>query len=146
LVTPTPDEEAVFAELSATWIGPGITPPCEDRLFPWTLLKAALSSPVALSETIERRLTSRSLRSLKDPSLHEVTLEVEALRRLYALSEEARENGSAKLAALVSTLKEIGVGPNSDVRAVIFSERIATLDWIAAEIRQQLGLREYEVE
>ena len=28
-VIPTAEEEAVFAELSSTWIGPGVSPPCE---------------------------------------------------------------------------------------------------------------------
>jgi ERCC4-related helicase len=146
LVAPTADEEAVFAELSATWIGAGVTPPCDDRLFPWTLLKAALSSPVALSETIGRRLARRRVSALTDATLHEITPEAEALRRLYVLADEAAENGSAKLAELINVLKTIGVGKNSDVRAVVFSERIATLDWIAAAIREALGLRDYEVE
>lgn len=146
LVDPTPQEEAVFAELSATWVGPDATPPCDDRLFPWTLLKAALSSPAALSESVTNRLTRRRVGALTDPTVPHSDPEVEALARLYTLAEEALDVGSAKIAKLITVLKEIGVGKRSDVRAVIFSERIATLDWIADEVRKQLGLSEEQVQ
>ena len=53
----TPEEERVFDELTATWLGnhaPGVT--SERRLFPYTLLKAFLSSHKALAKTAENRL------------------------------------------------------------------------------------------
>ena len=48
-VTPRDTEESVFTELSATWLNTDQPAPCRDRLFPYTLLKAALSSPAALA-------------------------------------------------------------------------------------------------
>ncbi len=144
-VTPSPDEEAVFAELSDTWLNPDKPAPCEDRLFPYTLLKGALSSPAALSESIENRLTKRRLAVLMDPSIPAETPEVEALRRLWVKAQEAMDNAPAKLATLVATLRDIGVGKKSDVRAVIFSERVRTLDWIAEAIREQLGMTDDQV-
>lgn len=141
-VTPSPDEEAVFRELSTTWIGPDVSPPCEDRLFPWTLLKAGLSSPAALAETVENR-AARKKYDLANPS---DDLEEQALSRLYTLAVEARDNGSAKLRTLVDTLKGLGVGKRSTTRAVIFSERIRTLDWIAEQIREQLGMSDEQVQ
>ncbi|MEW6474311.1 MAG: helicase-related protein [Actinomycetota bacterium] len=145
-VKPSPAEEAIFAELSVTWLSEHKKPPCEDRLFPWTLLKAALSSPAALSETIEGRLTRRRAGILRDPTVPAETPEVEALRRLWVLAQEAVEKGSAKIARLLDVLRDIGVGPKSARRVVIFSERIRTLDWIREAVCEQLGMSDAQVE
>ena len=147
-VKPSAAEEELFRELSTTWLAKDTDPPSKDHLFPYTLLKAALSSAPALSETIENRLTQRRRRAIKasSPNPSPLDAEEEALRRLYTLSEEAAEAGSAKLDTLVSTLKEIGVKKGSPTRVVIFSERIRTLDWIAKAVRERLGMSEEEVQ
>lgn len=145
-VTPSPAEEAVFAELSGTWLNPDRPAPCEDRLFPYTLLKAALSSPAALAETIENRFTRRRVDVLMDPTIPSADEEVEALRRLWVAAQEAIDNAPAKLAMLMDTLRHIGVGPRSVTRAVIFSERIRTLDWIAEAVRVELGMSDEQVQ
>ncbi len=145
-VTPSPDEEAVFTELSATWLNPDRPAPCEDRLFPYTLLKAALSSPAALAETIENRLTRRRVDVLKDPTIPVEDEEVDALRRLWVAAQAAIDEHPAKLATLVETLRTIGIGSRSVTRAVIFSERIRTLDWMADAVRDQLGMSEDQVQ
>jgi len=59
-VPATPAEDAVFVELADVWLYPdgGSKPPTSGggaRLFPYTLLKAFLSSPLALAETIDNR-------------------------------------------------------------------------------------------
>src|SRR3954452_1922976 len=105
-VTPSSREEAVFRELSAIWIGPDVKPPCEDRLFPWTLLKAGLSSPAALAETVDNRAVRKKY-NLTKPS-HDP--EEQALSRLRTLAIEARDNDPGKLRALVDTLKWVGIG------------------------------------
>lgn len=145
-VTPTAAEEAVFAELSSTWLNPTNPSPAKDPLFSYTLLKAALSSPAALSETIENRLTRQRVGVLRDTTLAAEDTEVEALRRLWILGEDALEAGSAKLTALMNALREIGVGRDSDARAVIFSERIRTLDWIAKAVRSELKMSDKQVQ
>jgi superfamily II DNA or RNA helicase len=145
-VTPTPEEERVFAELSSTWIGPDVSAPCDDKLFPWTLLKAALSSPPALLETVEKRASARGFAR---PGAHQPTSntpEEAGLRRLHELATAAMEGSPAKLRELVAVLRAIGVTADSAVRVVIFSERIGTLDWIAEEIRSQLGMSEEQVQ
>ncbi len=43
---------------------------------------------------------------------------------------------------LVRVLREIGVGKKSPTRAVVFSERIRTLDWIADAIRASWDMTE----
>lgn len=146
LITPSPAEEAVFAELSATWLNPELPAPTGDHLFSYTLLKAALSSPAALSETIENRLTRRRVAVLKDPSLPVSDPEVTALRRLWVLAQDALDNAPAKLSVLVDTLRAIGIGPRSSTRAVIFSERISTLDWIAAAVRDEFAMSDDQVQ
>jgi len=145
-VVPTAQEEAVFAELSETWIGPDVTAPCSDPLFPWTLLKAALSSPAALVESVENRARRQGF-SLP-PGTPEVTSDPEeiALRRLHGLAVAASNVDSAKLRELVKVLRAIGVGPRSKTRVVIFSERIRTLEWIAAAIRSELGMNDTQVQ
>lgn len=145
-IIPSATEEAVFTELSATWLKPGTPAPSGDPFFAYTLLKAALSSPAALSETIENRLTRRRVGVLRDPSISVEDPEVEALRRLWILSEEALAAGSAKLVSLIDTLRHIGVGKKTDIRAVIFSERIRTLQWIAEAIREELGMDDDQVQ
>ena len=132
-VEPSPAEEAVFAEFAATWdprtctvIGP------ERRLFPFTLIKAFLSSPAALAETIRNRLKAAT------------GAEAEALRRLEALNAEIRV--PAKLHALAERLQQIGVGPKSPERVVVFSERIDTVKWLAKQIPALTGLEPAQVE
>ena len=145
-VAPTAEEEAVFAELAATWTGPDVTAPCSDRLFPWTLLKAGLSSPAALIETIENRVRNRGFAPLADSDRPVADDEETALRRLHRLAGAALDSSPAKHAVLVSVLRELGVSSRSDVRVVVFSERIRTLGWIADGVRSALGMTEEQVQ
>ena len=46
---------------------------------------------------------------------------------------------SGKLGALLEQLREIGVGPGSDARVVVFSERVQTLEWLAKTVPAALG-------
>ena len=143
-VTPSAEEEAVFAELSQTWLNPAIRTPGGEPLFAYTLLKAALSSPPALVESIESRLKRRSAPDIAT-DIAVMDSEVEALKRLWAMAEEAVVAQSAKLTALVETLRQIEVGPKSNVRVVIFSERIRTLSWIAESLEQAMGMNDEQV-
>ena len=134
----TPEEDALATELSATWLHPGQSGSpiagAGRQLFPWTLAKAFLSSPTALTETIEARQKTLAHKG----ETH--TREAEALGVLANLTERIR--GSAKLDALVAHLTLIGVGKGSDTRVVLFSERVATLRWLRAELPKRLKLAE----
>ncbi|WP_243790790.1 SNF2-related protein [Saccharopolyspora gloriosae] len=125
-------EEAVIAELSSTWLYPESgRSPMEgrgERLFPWTLAKAFLSSASALRETIRNRNRNRP------------RPEAEALTRLDALAAEVEQEGESKFAALVDYLREIGVGPGKDTRVVLFSERLATLNRLLRDLPAALGM------
>lgn len=137
-VTPTPAEQKVLEELQQTWLRPesGSSPTSGQgaRLFPWTLFKAYLSSARALRETIKDR-TPGSDR------------EKEALGTLDQLAEEVvTRQQESKLDALVGLLKNrIHVGAGSPERVVIFTERIATLNWLKAELPKRLGLNDDQV-
>lgn len=137
------EEAAVLEELQRTWIGPGVTPPCRDRLFPWTLFKAFLSSPRALAETLEGRLKRRT--SISDVAPVTPGAELAALERLAELNAAVTDQNSNKFAALVSYLKEIGVGARKPTRVVVFSERVATLNWLAEALKTHLKLKDKNV-
>ncbi len=143
LVTPSAAEDAVAAELSQTWLHPanGSSPYSGDTkaLFPWTLAKAFLSSPAALAESIKQR---RNKLDHDDPRQR---TELTALAALDDLNAEALAEQSGKFAALVKRLKQIGVGKQSETRAVVFAERIATLNWLRTHLPKELGLKDENV-
>jgi superfamily II DNA or RNA helicase len=132
-VTPGPAEEAVLDELQHTWLRPPSgSAPVTGRgaqLVPWTMFKACLSSPGALRQTIKERQRSADAR------------EQAALDVLDGLVVKAAASEPAKLEALTVLLRAIGVGPDSPTRAVVFSERIATLNWLHSELPGRLGVK-----
>jgi len=141
----TPEEDAVATELAEVWLHPasGVSPYSGDNkgLFPWTLAKAFLSSPPALVESVRNRL-----RALGTPTDAAQARERHALLRLEELAVTSARAGSAKLDRLVEYLRGIGVGKASPERAVVFSERVATLRWLREELTTRLKLRPEQVE
>ncbi|MFH8237962.1 SNF2-related protein [Streptomyces sp. NPDC018321] len=135
----TPAEEKIFEELAAVWLpGEGGTSVSSVPLFPYTLLKSFLSSHVALRATVSARI--KTLEKKDDPQ--GTAAELAALHRLAELAADLTEADSAKFAALVRQLREdIGVGPGSDERVVVFSERVQTLEWLAAVLPAALGFK-----
>ncbi len=137
-------ENAVLDELADVWLYPvgGRSPASGPgrRLFPWTLLKAFLSSHRALAETIESRRKTLAAGTAGGREEAERKREDAALLRLAALVGQVDDATSAKLGGLVDTLQRIGVGAGSSTRAVVFSERHATLEWLARTVPGRLGL------
>lgn len=138
----TEPEEAVLAELARTWISPaeqgrnvpGSGPAKDRRLFPYTLLKSFLSSHVALADTVGNRL--KRIAEHTDPPTE---TERHALERLNELLDAIDTDSSAKLAALITQLAEIGVSAG-ETRAVVFSERVSTLNWLQQVLPGAVGL------
>jgi ERCC4-related helicase len=132
-------EEKIFEELTNVWLKEDGTAPgssTDRRLFPYTLLKTFLSSHKALAATARKRAKN----STDKP-------EQAALTKLAALADQVGDNDSAKLKGLVERLASIGIGPNSNTRAVVFSESVPTLDWLKATLPHRLGLtKEGQVE
>ncbi|HTN99895.1 MAG TPA: DEAD/DEAH box helicase, partial [Microthrixaceae bacterium] len=148
-VQPQGAEADLLNELADTWIHPGDgqKAPISGKgssLFPWTLFKAAMSSHRALAETVRNR--RRNLKGVDGELLDpDRAPEDEALERLQVLAAKVDDGGAAKLTTLVDQLHQIGVGAKSSTRVVVFSERIATLNWLAEEVPAALGLKDEQV-
>lgn len=144
LVDASPEEDAVAHELADVWLYPsaGTSPYSGDNkgLFPWTLAKAYLSSPPALVESVRNRI-----RTLGDALTDAQQREYDALNRLLTLARASADAPSAKLAEVVKYLKSIGVSKTSDMRAVVFSERVPTLVWLQEQLQNQLRLKPEQV-
>ena len=135
-VTPSLEERAIAEELNSVWINPDIPCPGDNHLFGWTLTKAFLSSPAALDQSIHNRFASATV----------TPKEREALERLAELNDKVTANNSQKFAALVKELKAIGVGPRSTTRAVVFSERVASLTWLQENLQKEFKFKEGAVQ
>jgi superfamily II DNA or RNA helicase len=137
LVSPSPEEQAIADELDSIWLHPTGTPPysgSNSALFPWTLAKAFLSSPAALADSVKDRLSKVGGTG---PDAHR---ERQALKRLATLAAAAHKTRAGKFAALVTHLRDIGVGKSSPMRAVVFAERVTTLKWLVDALRDELKL------
>ncbi|MGW1012861.1 SNF2-related protein [Streptomyces termitum] len=134
----TPAEERIFEELAAVWLPRDGSPSVSSvPLFPYTLLKSFLSSHAALKATVSARIKTLE----KKDDARATAAELAALRRLAELTAGLTEADSAKFGGLVEQLKGIGVGPSSDTRVVVFSERVQTLEWLATVLPAALGFR-----
>ncbi|MEV6373601.1 helicase-related protein [Micromonospora musae] len=127
-----PVEEQIFDELTDVWLAgkwsdEAITG--QHRLFPYTLLKSFLSSHRALHETVTNRRRKAT------------GIERDALDRLAELTSAMTDRDSSKLQNLVDELKKVGVGKGKDTRAVVFSERVPTIKWLAEVVPGLLGLK-----
>ncbi|MFE4599572.1 helicase-related protein, partial [Kitasatospora indigofera] len=124
------------------------------QLVPYQLLKSFLSSHKALLETVRTRLATLDRQPVAesgrrgpttarpvDPEVREAARQTEraALLDLRDLAERIQDEDSAKLAALLEELRAMGVGPGSETRVVVFSERIPTLKWLAQAVPTALG-------
>jgi ERCC4-related helicase len=154
----TPKEVAVLEKLASEWT-PGDThrsSVCADPLVGYNFLKAFLSSHVALQQSLKNRRaylddpkrttakgTGKSEKAALTPERRAaLAAESKALAELEALVADITDQDSAKLDALVRTLRDdLKVGPNSERRVVIFSERVDTLDWLAREVPARLGFK-----
>ena len=143
-VQASPEEERALAALrSLTLHTLGKTRHGVDRLFPWTLVKAFLSSPHACLESIDERL-KRLDAALKDEHPHAEVLreDAESLRELRGLVEACLA-GFTKLGRLIEELRAIGFdGSPASPRVLVFSERIRTLDMLRAELARAFGVPE----
>ena len=115
-----------------------------QRLFPWTLAKAFLSSPAALQQTIKERLRASA-------SAPDGTAPPTDAPRQYGRSRPSNAcvtlnqpcvDGYRRQVrpAARPTCARSGWGRQSDERVVIFAERVATLGWLAKRLRKDLRL------
>ncbi|KAB1643676.1 DEAD/DEAH box helicase [Gulosibacter chungangensis] len=142
LIEATPSENNLADHLAHVWLNPNIQSPYSGKnkgLFPWTLAKAFLSSPVAFRDTVRDRMKRLN------PDNPEQARELKALQELDDLVAPILEEGSAKLTELIRYLKQIGVGKRKQERAVVFSERVATLHWLREALKQEFNFGDDEI-
>ncbi|GAA1730500.1 DEAD/DEAH box helicase [Brachybacterium phenoliresistens] len=157
-VEPSPEELAVAQEISEIWTHPAAgSGPMSGRgsqLFPWTLAKSFLSSPVALAETLTNRTRELLAKAESEsldliPATSEYAAEAAALARLAALNKACIPDGteprSGKYRALVDLLRNKGVSRTSPERVVVFAERVATLRWLRAHLLEDLRLKDDQI-
>ena len=137
--TPSLQEEALYVALAALDLREDRGAKKGQRLFKTTLEKALFSSPAAFMETVGHRIDT--LRKHDDEASG---ADVEALSALLPLAEAIDEQAFAKYRRFLKLLKDdLKWKPSrKDDRIVVFSERIATIDWLAARLREDLGLSE----
>ena len=111
------------------------------RLFKTLLEKALFSSPAACAETIEKRLKTLASDEATASMQDEFALK-ELLDAVLAIDPDA----FSKYDQIRLLLEDLKWSPKKkDDRIVIFSERIATLEWLATRLRDDLGLTEEQV-
>src|SRR5690606_30734168 len=106
------------------------------------LLKSFLSSPDALRESLQARLQSPRL-AQDDPA---AAADRALLGALDAAAKKVGASENTKLQRLIELLRGMGIGPEGTERVVVFSERIATLEFLREALQKALGLSKDQVE
>ena len=105
-------------------------------LFKTTLIKSLLSSPKACLESIENRI-----KRIKSKNNSGTSRDIEVLEQLHEKLAGIVVTQFGKYQNLLRLLREIGwSGNKADDRLVIFSERIATLNWLSEQLAKDLRL------
>ena len=110
-------------------------------LFRTTIAKAIFSSPVACLETLERRI-----RGIENGAARGTDADRDRLRSLADHVAAIDTDAFSKYQELLQLLRELrwtGRAPRD--RLVIFSERIATVSWLAERLREDLDLSPEQV-
>ena len=143
-------EEAAYDALLAVRIA-GHRPDGAGRdLFAVTLEKALFSSPAACIETLTDRI-KRQMRKITDGDhISPRQAEVGGLRDLHAALEGITPATCSKYRALLAAIQDgqpFKWRPTDpEDRLVIFTERIATMDWLKTHLAADLMLRPDQIE
>ncbi|MYB36227.1 MAG: DEAD/DEAH box helicase, partial [Gammaproteobacteria bacterium] len=136
-------EEAAFEALLAVQEAASRGRSSARDLFVVTLEKALFSSPAACVETASERIRRRS----SDEAHAD---EVAALENLQSALESTPTEAFSKYQALLAAIREGKPfhwrADDPEDRLVIFTERIATLEWLKAHLAEDLSLRPGQVE
>jgi hypothetical protein len=113
-------------------------------LFRTLLLKSFLSSPEALIETIDARLSHKRLAAAPSTDT-DAQHDIDVLTRLRTAADKVSVKKNTKLARLVALLGAMGISRGGKERVVIFSERIATLELLQEQLTKALQLKASEI-
>ena len=117
----------------------------DDFLFSVMIFKAFMSSPIAALSSIENRLEKvQKLSNTSDK--YEDSIEV--LKKHQKLLKNILDSkADSKYKKLKLTLMDLGwSGKMKDERFVVFSERLATLDYLKENLQKDFGLTDYAIE
>ena len=110
-------------------------------LFRTTLAKAIFSSPTACRETLERRI-----RGIENDTSRGTDDDCDRLRTLAEKVAAIKTGVFSKYQNLLQMLRDMNWnGRDPRDRIVIFSERIATVSWLAHRLQEDLNLSENQV-
>jgi ERCC4-related helicase len=138
----TPEEDELLIRLGETLVHAiQSRKPKRDALFSVTLLKAFLSSPVALAKTLDQRIRRLERELEKEPEAGPYREDLEGLKELRKLAEKIPLAQSSKYRELKQLLKDWNWdGSPASPRVIIFSERIDTLEALCKQL-----IRDYRV-
>lgn len=111
-------------------------------LFRTTLAKSIFSSPYACQQTLENRI-----KRIKAGTARGTDEDLSKLEHLLAQVNHIGKDAFTKYQELVDLIKvQLKWKPNKPRdRFVIFSERIATVSWLEAQLKEDLGLTDEQV-
>lgn len=144
-VQASPAEEQAFEQLARLELQTLDKQRGSSRLFRITLEKSLFSSPAACLETIDARL--HQLYKKDDPAY------AEDIKSLASFRESVAQIGPKEFSRFNKLLEHLK-DPNSELywtgkdkkdRLVIFTERIATLEFLYKHLPDQLGLKDKQV-
>ena len=143
-------EEAAFdALLAVRLVGHRPDAPVRD-LFTVTLEKALFSSPAACIETADERIRRREREIENGEDASSRRAEIDGLLELRAALEQVTPASWSKYQALLAAIRDgqpfRWEPTDPEDRLVIFTERIATLNWLKARLTDDLSLEPGQVE
>ena len=143
------EEAAYDALLAVRLVGHHPDAPIRD-LFTVTLEKALFSSPAACIETVDERIRRREREIASGEDASSRRTEIAGLLELRAALEQVTPATWSKYRALLAAVRDgqpFRWQPTDPAdRLVIFTERIATLNWLKARLAEDLNLKPGQVE
>ena len=147
--TASTTEEAAYEALLAVPTADGRATRNRD-LFHVTLEKALFSSPAACLETLDERLKRRQRETINGDVPAAARAEMAALQRLREALEKIAPADYAKYQALLAAIRDgqpFHWTPDTAAdRLVIFTERIATLNWLRTRLAEDLALMRDQID
>ena len=146
----TPEEEAAYDAMFAIRLGGAKDGRQHRDLFLVTLEKALFSSPAACVETVDQRLARRDREIAAGIDATSLEPEISSLRRLREALARIEPPVYAKYEALLAAICEgqpFDWRPTDpEDRLVVFTERIATLNWLKTHLADDLKLKPQQIE
>ena len=143
-------EETAFDALLAVPIAGHRTDSARRDLFAVTLEKALFSSPAACVETLAERVRRQERRIAEGHDDSPRQAEIDGLRKLHAKLEGITPATFSKYQALLAAIRDgqpfEWQPTDPEDRLVIFTERIATMDWLKTHLAADLNLKPGQIE